>query len=104
MENRTNHDHSTLDQQSLAQPGLTSEGAVPGDPSLRYTINHDENTLRLTQDGAVVVAAQRGQDGIFHEVETGTPIARDVGGSIVFDAATLASAAAPEEASHPSPW
>ncbi|MGH6839598.1 MAG: hypothetical protein ACREDT_12535, partial [Methylocella sp.] len=51
-------------------PGLTSEGAVPGDQRLRYMINHDEATLRLTQDGAVVVAAQRGQDGIFYEVET----------------------------------
>ncbi|MGH6839729.1 MAG: hypothetical protein ACREDT_13220, partial [Methylocella sp.] len=45
---------------------------------------------------------QRGQDGIFYEVETGTPIARDVGGSIVFDAATLESVAAPKETSRTS--
>ncbi|MGH6812098.1 MAG: hypothetical protein ACREDM_07045 [Methylocella sp.] len=84
-------------------PGLTSEGAVPGEPGLRYAIDHDENTLRLTRDGEFVAAAQRAQDGIYHEVETGTPIARDAGGSIVFDAATLASAtAAPKETSRTS--
>ncbi|MGH6795794.1 MAG: hypothetical protein ACREDH_11520, partial [Methylocella sp.] len=82
-------------------PGLTSEGAVPGDPNLRYTINHDEATLRLTQDGEVVAAAQRLQGGIFYD-DTGTQIARDVGGSIVFDAATLKSATAPEETSQAS--
>ncbi|MGH6863912.1 MAG: hypothetical protein ACRECN_06515, partial [Methylocella sp.] len=70
--------------------------------NLRYAINLDENTLRLTRDGEVVVAAQRGQDGIYYEVDTGTPIARDVGGSIVFDAATLASATAPKETSRAS--
>ncbi|MGH6840322.1 MAG: hypothetical protein ACREDT_16350 [Methylocella sp.] len=80
-------------------PGLTSEGAVPGDQRLRYAINRDEATLRLTRDGAVVVAAQRGQDGIFYEVETGTPIARDVRGSIVFDSATLETVATPKETS-----
>ncbi|MGH6822665.1 MAG: hypothetical protein ACREC4_04105, partial [Methylocella sp.] len=37
-------------------PGLISAGAVPGDPNLRYAINLDENTLRLTRDGEVVVA------------------------------------------------
>ncbi|MGH6857074.1 MAG: hypothetical protein ACRECP_05365, partial [Methylocella sp.] len=83
-------------------PGLISAGAVPGDTNLRYAINLDENTLRLTRDGEVVVAAQRGQDGIYYEVDTGTPIARDVGGSIVFDAATLASATAPKETSRAS--
>jgi hypothetical protein len=87
-------------------PGLTSEGAVPGVPSLRYTINHDENTLRLTRQDStgaeLAMVAQRAQDGVFHEVETGTPIAREIGGSIVFDAATLASATAPEEASRTS--
>jgi hypothetical protein len=84
-------------------PGLTSEGAVPGDPNLRYAINHDEGTLRLTgQDGEIAAMARLGQDGISYEIETGIPIARDVGGSIVFDAATLASATAPEETSQTS--
>jgi Diguanylate cyclase, GGDEF domain len=83
-------------------PGLTSEDAVPDDHSHRYAINHDENTLRLTLNGEVVVAAQRGQDGIYHEVKSGTPIARDVGGSFVFDAATLAKAAAPKQTSRTS--
>ncbi|MGH6794339.1 MAG: hypothetical protein ACREDH_03875, partial [Methylocella sp.] len=83
-------------------PGLTAEGAVPGDPGLGYAINQDENTLRLTQDGEVAAVAQRGQDGIFYEVETGTPIAREVGGSIVFDVATLASAMPPHETSQAS--
>ncbi|MGH6852366.1 MAG: hypothetical protein ACREDJ_04030, partial [Methylocella sp.] len=83
-------------------PGLSSEGAVPGDPGLRYAINQDEATLRLTRDGEVAVAAQRGQDGIFYEVETGAPMARDIGGSIVFDAATLASATASRRTSQAS--
>ncbi|MGH6813216.1 MAG: hypothetical protein ACREDM_13075 [Methylocella sp.] len=88
-------------------PGLTSEGAVPGDPGLRYAINHDENTLRLTRQDStgaeLAVVAQRGPDAVFYEVQTGTPIARDVGGSIVFDAATLASAtAAPRETTQAS--
>ncbi|MGH7248269.1 MAG: hypothetical protein ACREH9_09210, partial [Pseudomonadota bacterium] len=34
-------------------PGLTSEGAVPGDQRLRYAINRDEATLSMTRDGAV---------------------------------------------------
>ena len=87
-------------------PGLTSEGAVPGDPGLRYAIDHDEGTLRLTRQDStgaeLAVVAKLGRDGVFHEVETGTPIARDMGGSIVFDAASLAIATAPEETSRTS--
>ncbi|MGH6852873.1 MAG: hypothetical protein ACREDJ_06715, partial [Methylocella sp.] len=83
-------------------PGLISAGAVPGDPGLRHAINHDEGTLRLTRGGEVAAAAQRGPDGIFYEAETGAPIARDVGGSIVFDAATLESVAAPKETTRAS--
>ena len=80
-------------------PGLTSEGAIPGDPGLRYAIDHDEGTLRLTRQDStgadLAVVAQLRPDGVFREIETGTPIARAIGGGIVFDAATLASATAP---------
>jgi hypothetical protein len=68
------------------------------DPGLRYAIDHDEGTLRLSRDGEIVAAAQLGQDGIFYETETSVPIARDVGGSVVFDADTLDEATKPVEA------
>ena len=87
-------------------PGVTSEGVVPGDPDLHYAINHDEGTLRLTRQGAAggeaVALARLGQGGIFYDTETGIPIARNVGGSVVFDAETLESTAAPEENSRAS--
>jgi len=74
---------------------LTSEGIIPSDPSLHYALNNDEGVLRLTRQGAeeteLVAVAQRGRDGIFFETETGIPIARSVGGSLVFDAASLAN-------------
>jgi len=38
-------------------------------------------------------------NGVFYETKTGIPIARDVGGSVVFDAETLASAAVPASSS-----
>ncbi|MGO8848024.1 MAG: hypothetical protein ACLQFI_22415 [Methylocella sp.] len=82
-------------------PGVTSEAVVPGDPDLHYAINHDEGTLRLTRQGAAggeaVALARLGQDGVFYETRTGIPVARDVGGSIVFDAETLESMAAPTD-------
>ena len=85
---------------------MTSEGAVPGDPGLRYTIDHDEGTLRLTRqdstEAELGVVAQLGPDGVFREIATGTPIARAIGGSIVFDAATLASVTAPKETARTS--
>jgi hypothetical protein len=81
-------------------PGLTSEGEVPGDSGLRYRINHDEGSLRLTnEDGEIVAAARLGQGGIFYDVKTGEPIARNVGGSVVFDEAQLKSVAAPASSS-----
>lgn len=74
---------------------VTSEGAVPGDPDLRYSLDNDEGVLRFlhqTDAGEEVAAVARlGRDGIFFEVETGIPIARDIGGSLVFDAASLAT-------------
>ncbi len=75
--------------------GDTSEGPVPDDPGLSYSVNIDEGILRFLHQGAsgeeVVAAARLGRDGIFFETETGTPVARIVGGSIVLDAQSLAS-------------
>ena len=48
------------------------------------------------------MVAQLGPDGVLREIATGTPIARAIGGSIVFDAATLASVTAPMETSRTS--
>jgi hypothetical protein len=80
-----------------APKSVTSEGPVPGDPKLRYSLDNDEGVLRfLHQSDAgkeVAAVARLGRDGIFFEVNTGIPIARQVGGSLVFDAAALANEA-----------
>lgn len=69
------------------------EGAVPGDPNLRYSLNGDEGVLRFQRQGdsgaETIAVARQGRDGIFFELETGTPVARNVGGSVVFDIASL---------------
>jgi hypothetical protein len=74
--------------------GHVSEGAVPGNPDLSYSLNNDEGALRfMRQTGSgseTVVVAHQGRDGVFFELETYTPIARTVGGSLVIDAASLA--------------
>jgi hypothetical protein len=79
----------------------TSEGSVPGDSQLRYSLNLDEGVLRLLHDGVggqeIAAAARLGRDGIFFETETGTPIARLVGSSLVFDAQSLASVQGEDE-------
>ena len=67
--------------------GLFSQGAVPGERELSYQINHDEGLLRITRNGpagGVVVAAHLGADGLYRD-ETGAPIARAAGGSVVID-------------------
>ncbi len=82
----------------IVWPGksMISEGSVPGDPNLRYSLNSDEGVLRFLRQGdyglETIAGAHQGRDGIFFEVETGTPVARIVGGSLVFDAASLADA------------
>ena len=71
------------------------EGSIPGDTGLRYSLDNDEGVLRFldAHSGAEVAAARRGRDGIFFETETGIPVARMVGGSVVFDPAVLANEA-----------
>ncbi len=79
-------------------PGVTSEGEVPGDHGLRYALNNDEGTLRLTnEDGEIVAAASLGQGGICYDTKTGTPFARAIGGSVVIDAQALENRAVPKE-------
>ena len=79
------------------QKNAISEGTIPGETDLRYSLDDDTGALRFlrqTETGQDVVAlARRGRDGIFFEVETGLPVARVVGGSLVFDAASLANEA-----------
>ena len=78
------------------------EGPIPGDPALRYSLDNDEGVLRVLHQTAagqeVVAVACRGRNGIFFEVETGIPVARMVGGSVVFDATSLATEAADSRA------
>lgn len=76
---------------------VVTEGAVPGDPNLRYSLNSDEGVLRFLRQGdagaETIAVAHQGPDGIFFEVKTGAPVARNVSGSVVFDPALLADVA-----------
>ncbi len=66
-------------------PGMTSQGAVPGEPGLDYSVDHDEGLLRITRGAdETVLAAHLGPDGLYRD-ETGAPIARATGGGIVVD-------------------
>jgi len=80
--------------------GVTSQGAVPGEPGLNYSLNHDEGSLIITRSGPAgdktVTAAHLGQDGVFRD-ETGAPIARAAGSSVVIDPDAVSAAAAPKE-------
>ena len=83
---------------AIVWPGksVVSEGAIPGDSGLRYSLNNDEGSLRLlrqSDSGAETVSvAHQGHDGIFFDVVTGTPVARAIGGALILDAASLANA------------
>ncbi len=80
--------------------GVTSQGAVPGEPGLNYSLNHEEGSLIITRNGPAgdetVAAAHLGQDGVFRD-ETGAPIARAAGSSVVIDPEAVRAAAATEE-------
>ena len=76
-------------------PGITSEGTIPGKPDIAYRINHDDGTLRLTDkrdpDPDHVTVALLGHDGLYREVDTGLAIARSLpGGGVVIDATSEA--------------
>jgi hypothetical protein len=70
------------------------EGTLPGDQDLHYRFTGAQPTLEIWRQGAAgreqVYRATRVGD-IFYEPETGIPIARLVGKSVVFDAQSLAS-------------
>ncbi len=72
---------------------VISEGRLPGDSNLSYVLDQDIGVLSLYRQGAAgrefVTEALGGRDGIFRERETGAPIARSVGGSVIVDAASL---------------
>ncbi|MGA3339747.1 MAG: hypothetical protein ABSD11_03845 [Methylocella sp.] len=71
-----------------------------GEPGLNYSLNHDEGSLIITRSGPAgdktVTAAHLGQDGVFRD-ETGAPIARAAGSSVVIDPDAVSAAAAPKE-------
>jgi hypothetical protein len=73
-----------------------TEGAIPGLPGLFYHLDAPAGALRLFRNGTagreVVVSARQERDGIFVDPATGAPIARILGGSLVFDADQLADA------------
>ena len=80
--------------------GVTSQGAVPGEPGLNYSLNHEEGSLIITRSGPAgdetITAAHLGQDGVFRD-GTGAPIARAAGSSVVIDLDALHAAAATKE-------
>ena len=82
--------------------GVVSHGAIPGEPGLSYSFDEPAGLLRLHRDDEAgqqtVAEARLRPDGILAETETGLPIARMVGGSLVFDADSVAGTAAGAEA------
>ena len=78
--------------------GVVSHGAIPGEPGLSYSFDEPAGLLRLYLDDEArqqtVAEARLRSDGMLAETETGLPIARMVGGSLVFDADSLAGTAA----------
>ena len=78
--------------------GVVSHGAMPGEPGLSYLFDGPAGLLRLYRDDETgrqaVAEARLRPDGILAETETGLPIARMVGGSLVFDADSLPDAKA----------
>jgi hypothetical protein len=70
-----------------------TEGQVPGDAELRFSFDKDEGVLRFIRNGVsgeeTVAIARGAPSGIFYETKTGTPVARMVGQSLVFDAQSL---------------
>jgi hypothetical protein len=80
--------------------GVTSQGAVPGEPGLNYSLNHEDGSLIITRSGPAgdesVTAAHLGQDGVFRD-ETGAPVARAAGSSVVIDPDAVSAAAAAKE-------
>jgi hypothetical protein len=81
--------------------GVTSQGAVPGEPGLDYSLDHDEGSLRITRTGPagdeVLAAAHLGQDGVYRD-ENGVPVARAVGGSVIIDPDAARAATAAQDA------
>ncbi len=78
--------------------GGVSHGAMPGEPGLSYSFDEPAGLLRLYRDDEAgqqtVAEARLRSDGILAATDTGLPIARMVGGSLVFDADSLAGSAA----------
>jgi hypothetical protein len=82
--------------------GVVSHGAMPGEPGLSYSFDEPAGLLRLYRDDETgwqtIAEARLRPDGILAETETGLPIARMVGGSLVFEADSLPDAKAEAEA------
>ncbi len=79
--------------------GVTSQGAVPGEPGLNYSLNHEDGSLIITRNGPAgdeTVTAHLGQEGVFR-AGTGAPIARAAGSSVVIDPDAVRAAAATKE-------
>jgi hypothetical protein len=73
-----------------------AEGAVLGKPGLFYHFDAPAGVLQLFRKRSagreIVVNARPNRNGIYIDTATGKPIARILGGSLVFDAFSLADA------------
>jgi hypothetical protein len=66
--------------------GVVAQGELPGQPGVRYEVNHDSGTLKIDASATGAdqpIVAMLGQGGIYREVETGVMIARNLGDGIV---------------------
>jgi hypothetical protein len=76
-------------------PGLLSEGTLPGEPNIAYSADHDTGTLSLTtrgQDGSVATVHAQLQNGVYVDVASGKTLGRNLGGAIYIDRDAAAAA------------
>jgi hypothetical protein len=76
-------------------PGLLSEGTLPGEPNIAYSADHDTGTLSLTtrgQDGSVATVHAQLQNGVYVDVASGKTLGRNLDGSIYIDRDAAAAA------------
>jgi hypothetical protein len=67
--------------------GVAEDGSIPDRPGLRYRLDRDTGTLRLSDandaDPTHALVAQLGADGVYRDVATRLAVARAIGDSVV---------------------
>jgi hypothetical protein len=69
-------------------PGIESDGTLPGSPDITYKADHDSGLLELSTqnaDGTTTTIRAQLQDGVYVDVSTNTPLGRDLDGTLYID-------------------